>query len=363
MNCFLEKLQSKNFRNLSSEMLQFGPKINCIFGENGNGKTNILELIHFITNSKSFRKNAKFNQILNTGSEDGEIQVQVTFNKDKEIIYISGKIFEKQQFWYQNNTELKKIKITNSIFINPFDSNQFHNSSSFRRSMFDNLIGVLFPEYKRIINQYESILRSRNKILVTQKIDMDYLNAYQEKFENYNYQITFFRKEFIAQLNEFITETFNKIFSEQHFLEIRLTSKIRDLNHEEVAKFIRSNREKEITRRITYYGVHRDDYVFHFDGFNSYEYCSLGQQKMAYLSLLFAYIELFRYKFNFYPIVLIDDVSGELDSVRWLKLIQYLEGCKFQTFITTANEAFKCELEKINSAKKIYINDGSSYIR
>jgi recombinational DNA repair ATPase RecF len=138
-----------------------------------------------------------------------------------------------------------------------------------------------------------------------------------------------------SKLNEFITETFNKIFSEQHFLEIRLTSKIRDLNHEEVAKFIRSNREKEITRRITYYGVHRDDYVFHFDGFNSYEYCSLGQQKMAYLSLLFAYIELFRYKFNFYPIVLIDDVSGELDSVRWLKLIQYLEGCKFQTFITT----------------------------
>jgi DNA replication and repair protein RecF len=363
MNCFLEKLQSKNFRNLSNDLFHFGSKINCIFGENGNGKTNILELIHFITNNKSFRKNAKFNQILNTGSEDGQIQVQVTFNKNEEIIFISGKIFEHQQYWYQNNTELKKIKLINSIFINPFDSNQFHTSGTFRRAMFDNLIGILFPEYKKIIKQYENILRSRNKILSSPKVEIEYLNAYQEKFESLNYQITFFRREFIAQLNEFISETFNKIFSEKHLLEIKLSSKLVDLTHDQVANLIRSNREKEITRRITYYGVHRDDYVFHFDGFNSYEYCSLGQQKMAYLSLLFAYIELFRYKFNFYPIVLIDDVSGELDSVRWSKLIQYLENCKFQTFITTANEAFRTELEKINSAKKIYINDGNSYIK
>ena len=74
--------------------------------------------------------------------------------------------------------------------------------------MFDNLISILFPEYKKIINQYENILRSRNKILSTPKIDIEYLNAYQEKFETLNYQITFFRKEFIAQLNEFISETF-----------------------------------------------------------------------------------------------------------------------------------------------------------
>lgn len=80
---------------------------------------------------------------------------------------------------------------------------------------------------------------------------------------------------------------------------------------------------------------------------------------MSYLSLIFAYIELFRYNFNTYPIVLIDDVSGELDKARWGRLVKFLEQREFQVLITTANEKFKEELEKINGANKIYISNGS----
>ena len=80
---------------------------------------------------------------------------------------------------------------------------------------------------------------------------------------------------------------------------------------------------------------------------------------MSFISLIFAYIELFRYKFMSYPIVLIDDVSGELDSVRWKNLIQYLKTKDFQVLITTANDSFKEELENIDSANKIYISSGS----
>ena len=112
------------------------------------------------------------------------------------------------------------------------------------------------------------------------------------------------------------------------------------------------------TAHIGNYGVHKDDYVLLFDGLNSFDYCSLGQQKMSYLSLLFAYIELFRYKFNAFPIVLIDDVSGELDKFRWKKLVEFLEHSEFQVLITTANEKFKEELEQIQNAKKIYVESG-----
>jgi DNA replication and repair protein RecF len=94
------------------------------------------------------------------------------------------------------------------------------------------------------------------------------------------------------------------------------------------------------------------------DGLNSFEYSSLGQQKIAYLSLLFAYIELFRYKFNFYPVLLIDDVSGELDEVRWERLVDYLKMRNFQVFITTANENFKSKLAKIKGANKIKVVSG-----
>jgi len=91
---------------------------------------------------------------------------------------------------------------------------------------------------------------------------------------------------------------------------------------------------------------------------NSVDFCSLGQQKMSYLSLLFAYIELFRYKIGSFPIVLMDDVSGELDKSRWENLVQYLGKGKFQTLITTANEAFKNELEKVEGTKKIIVTSG-----
>ncbi|MFN8369980.1 MAG: hypothetical protein U0T83_05085 [Bacteriovoracaceae bacterium] len=105
-------------------------------------------------------------------------------------------------------------------------------------------------------------------------------------------------------------------------------------------------------------GPHVDDFQINFDGINAFDFCSLGQQKMGFLSLLFAYIELFRYKFNSYPIVLIDDVSGELDEVRWTRLVKYLRSRIFQVFITTANKNFKNELEKIEHVKNFLIKSG-----
>jgi DNA replication and repair protein RecF len=91
---------------------------------------------------------------------------------------------------------------------------------------------------------------------------------------------------------------------------------------------------------------------------NSTDFCSLGQQKMSYLSLLFAYIELFRYKIGSFPIVLMDDVSGELDQARWENLVRYLGNADFQTLITTANDAFRRELERIEGTKKIFVSSG-----
>ncbi|MDH5581206.1 MAG: hypothetical protein OEY33_04820, partial [Bdellovibrionales bacterium] len=153
-------------------------------------------------------------------------------------------------------------------------------------------------------------------------------------------------------------QTFKKIFSEEHHLQAQLQSRCLNLTEQQIYNAYRNNTEKDIERRITTYGVHKDDYALLFDGFDSIEYCSLGQQKMAYLSLLFAYIGLFRYKFNSYPIVLIDDVSGELDKQRWRKLVQYLKSQDFQVLITTANENLTRELEELAMAKKLRVLEG-----
>ena len=119
-----------------------------------------------------------------------------------------------------------------------------------------------------------------------------------------------------------------------------------------------NNIQKDLIIGHTEKGIHRDDFVLLFNGLNAFDFCSLGQQKMAYLSLVFAYIELFRYKNISYPIVLIDDISGELDRCRWGRLVDFLQQKEFQVLITTANEEFRKELERIDGAKKFFVKKG-----
>ena len=182
--------------------------------------------------------------------------------------------------------------------------------------------------------------------------------AIDKQIAEYSYVLLNERLQFISQIRDYCGETFKQIFEEEHELEIFLDTKFKNYSIKDIQEFFKSNLEIDIQNGITKYGVHRDDYVFHFDGLNSYDYCSLGQQKMSFLSLIFAYIELFRYKFTSYPIVLVDDVSGELDERRWKKLIHYLKEKKFQVLITTANENFKRELEQLEEAKKLYVDCG-----
>ena len=174
-----------------------------------------------------------------------------------------------------------------------------------------------------------------------------------------SYFLTVQRNEYLVNLNPLLTKTFFEIFSAHHELEVVLESRFARMGVEDIFRAIREQgpRDEEAGRMT--YSVNRDDYTILFDGMDSLEYCSLGQQKTAFLSLIFAYISLFGYKFGVQPIVLIDDVSGELDIVRWRNFVSYLEKCAFQVLITTANEAFKGEIEKSKDVKNIFVENGS----
>lgn len=356
----IESLYSENFRNLSSVTVNFNQGINCIFGDNGNGKTNLLELIYYLCSKKSFRKNTSFQQIISVDSENSELIFSSVFiDQENKKIPISAKVNLKESIWYKENTiDNKKVKIP-VVFINPFDSYSFHTTPSFRRAWIDKNLSMISADYKSILNKYNNVLKQRNFLL--QKKPSQFLNqiiALDEQLTEFAYKLTIYRTDFVDQLSSYIKNAFKLIFDQTHELNITLDSKFENFSLNQIKEYYKENLSRDCDSYMTQYGVHKDDYVFHFDGFNSYEFCSLGQQKMSYLSLIFAYIELFRYKFISYPIVLIDDVSGELDSRRWQNLIQYLKAKKFQVFITTANENFKNELEKIDNSKKIYVEEG-----
>jgi DNA replication and repair protein RecF len=360
MNCWkVQKLLVQNFRNLDSNIFNFVPGINCIFGQNGNGKTNLLEAIHLLTNKKSFRKNTTYSQMINIEGGNPELILQSVFENNEEQIAYSLRMKEGLEERFYNNVPEKKKTPATSVFINPFDSYNFHSSSTFRRQWMDSHISLMDPEHRQVLARFQKSMRFRNSILgFGGKNASSQLRAIDEQISEYSAFITQRRFEFLNELNKHITPTFKAIFAEEHSLQLDLDSLFLHWDQKRIFDFYRHQEVSDIKAEVTQVGIHRDDYIFNFDGLNAFEFCSLGQQKMGFLSLIFAYIELFRYKFNSYPIVLIDDVSGELDSQRWKNLIQYLETKKFQVLITTANENFGKELGEIPNSKKFYIEQG-----
>lgn len=359
MNCWkLQKLQVQNFRNLDNSIFTFVEGINCIFGNNGNGKSNLLEAVYYLTNKKSFRKNTSFAQMINIEGEDPKIVIQAAFYDQKNLSSYSLRESEEQQERYWDNLPAKGKTPTSSVFINPFDSYQFHNSSTFRRQWIDSHLSLIDNEYKKTLSAFQKAMRFRNSLLpMGSKISLQ-LRAIDQQIAAQSALITAKRVLFTQELTQYITPCFSQVFAEEHQMSLELDSLFSHWDQQKIYDYYRHQETQDFKMGITQVGIHRDDVVFHFDGLNAFEFCSLGQQKMAFLSLIFAYIELFRYKYSSYPIVLIDDVSGELDSQRWKNLIQYLETKRFQVLITTANENFGQELEKIPNSKKFFISQG-----
>jgi DNA replication and repair protein RecF len=360
MNCWkVKKLQAQNFRNLSSNVFDFVPGINCIFGQNGNGKTNLLEAIFLLTNKKSFRKNTGFPQMIDIEGGKPEFILQSVFSDGQELKAYSLRMNDQKEERFLDNQQEKSKTPATSVFINPFDSYSFHTSASFRRQWMDTHLSLLDPDYKKILAKFQKSMKFRNAVLGTRSKSVSMqLRAIDEQVAEYSEILTFKRVEFLKNLNEYLTPTFKSIFSEVHFQFLELESLFVHWDAKKIFDFYRHQENSDMKSGLTQVGIHRDDFTFSFDGLNAFEFCSLGQQKMGFLSLIFAYIELFRYKFTSYPIVLIDDVSGELDSQRWKNLIHYLETKNFQVLISTANENFGKELERIPDSKKFFIEHG-----
>lgn len=359
----IRNLKTLNFRNLNSdEIIQFGPSINCIFGDNGNGKTNILEAIHLLSTKKSFRKNTGFPQFLSIDGEKPEVILSASFATDSNnsIFSYNGVWNELSNQWLVDGKSIKKRPAIKVVFINPFDSYNFHNTSSFRRNWFDTYMSKMDKVYRKKLNRHNLILRQRNTLLSKKPAQYKkQIFIFDQEMAPLVEYITAGRVLFLKEISSYSRGIFQDIFSEAHQLELILDSALINKSSQQIFDYYQNNLKNDELIGHTKKGIHRDDYVLHLDGLNSFDYCSLGQQKMSYLSLLFAYIELFWYKCNSYPIVLIDDVSGELDSYRWKRLVNYLKQKKFQVLITTANALFKEELEKIESAVQINVCSGN----
>jgi DNA replication and repair protein RecF len=216
---------------------------------------------------------------------------------------------------------------------------------------------MIDPEYKKLLSNTKLAIKHRNFLLKTDG-NVNQIDAIDVNLASYSHFLTKKRDALIAEISPLLKDYFKNIFGDFE-LKIELISNFRK-SVDEIYKTLKAGVKNDLASRVTIKGVHRDDYSIFMNNLLASNYSSVGQLKMAFLGLIFAFIRILDYKGDSNVVILIDDISGELDADRWNRLINFLMNGQFQIFITTANDSFFAQkLATIAGAMKLQVVDGN----
>lgn len=355
----IQQLKLLNFRNYEKMELDFSPNYNIIYGNNGSGKTNLVESIYVLALTKSFRGSVDKVLIMNNKDVcrvEGSVQDKYE-NKYKIIIKDSGKRVK------INNTKIDKLsdyisKISVVLF-NPDDLRFIKDSPSVRRKAINLEISQINNVYLKNLNMYNKLLKQRNSYLKTTNINAnsskEYLDVLTSKLIDYGEKIYLSRRKYIDLLNQRIGEIYNSI-CEIDDLKLEYVSDYRNFDKDKIISKYRENLNRDIILGKTSFGVHHDDVRFKFKGYNIKDYGSEGQQKNAIIAYKLTELEIFYQVRGNYPILILDDLFSELDRFKINNILNLINK-DIQTFITTT------DIDKINKyildmSKLFEVSDG-----
>ena len=345
---YIDKIKLSNFRNYIEEEIEFDKNINIFYGNNAQGKTNILEAIYLYAIGKSYRTN-KDKEIININNNFSKVEINYS-KKDREG-KIKLEIADKKNL-YLNDIRLKRISEIlgniNIVLFSPDDINIFKEGPSKRRKILDIMISQLRPSYVYNLNMYLKILEQRNNYLKQIK----YENKNEEMLEVWDIQlakyaeiINLYRKEFTKRIKEKIIEIHKKITDNKEEIKIEYVSDF--INQEEFLKEIKNSRKIDILKGYTCKGIHRDDLKLYINDKEIGIYGSQGQHRSAILSIKLSELQIIKDETEENPILLLDDFMSELDKIRRQN---FLEDVQDTQIIITCTD----KLELKNKNKKIF---------
>ena len=330
----IKSIELKNFRNYEELNLNLDGGTNILYGDNAQGKTNILESIYVSGTTKS-HKGSRDKEMIRFGENEAHIRTMV----------------EKNQMSYQIDMHLKKNRskgiaingvpirkaselfgVLNMVFFSPEDLNIIKNGPSERRRFIDLELCQLDKLYVYNLLNYNKILNQRNKLLkdLYFKPDLEEtLDVWDLQLAKYGSEVIKRRSEFVKKINEIINPIHKKITDNKENIIVKYDKNCDEL---ELYNQLVLTREKDKKYKTTNVGPHRDDLSFYYDDMNVRIYGSQGQQRTAALSLKLAEIEIVKSIIHDTPVLLLDDVLSELDSKRQNELLNSLENV--QTIIT-----------------------------
>lgn len=351
----LEALRLQHVRNLSSVDVEPHPRFNILFGDNGQGKTNFLEAIYLLSAVRSFRARRN-SELIEIDHDQARLEARVDRGGHERLVRIE--ITSSGKDVYLNGSPVRHLSdffgTVNVVTFGPQDLSILKGSPSERRGFVDEAIFNARPAYSTERNHYEEARKNRNELLKHDEIDEALLSVYDEQLVQYGAEIVVRRVGFLEDFRPVLARVFREIFAENFEADVvydmKWAEKL-DLSRRvpqgrlEIERALEAGleqtAERERRRGFTLVGPHRDDIVAKLDGRDISVYGSQGQHRAFLLAMKIAVITFLKERYHFAPILLLDDVSSELDRERNRQLFEFLrDQTEGQVFITTTHRDY-----------------------
>lgn len=339
---YLQKISLLNFKNIQSQSFDFQQKINCFVGDNGVGKTNVLDAIYYLSFAKSY-----FNSVALQNIKHGEgffmIEGDYVLNDRNEKIVCSLKRGQKK-ILKRNGKNYDKfsdhIGQIPLVIISPADRDLIADGSDTRRKFIDGVISQQNKGYLQNLLAYNKVLSQRNALLkyfaANRTFDALNLSVYDEQLTNYGTKIFEVRKEFLEKFIPIFNEKYQIISGDKEHVNLNYKSQLHDFSMTAVLK---KSLEKDRVLQYTSSGIHKDDLSFEIDEFPIKKFGSQGQQKSYLIALKLAQFQFIKQQSNMIPILLLDDIFDKLDENRVSQIIDLVNNDEFgQIFITDTHQ-------------------------
>lgn len=323
---YINEIKLQNFRNYEELKIELNKNINVIYGDNAQGKTNILEAIFLCSFGKSFRT-SKEKELIKFDSEIATVEAE--YQKKDRNGKIKIDISNKKQISV-NGIKIRKLSEIlgniNIVIFTPEDINILKDGPANRRRFLDMMIGQLRPNYVYNLNLYLKTIEQRNNYLRQIKEEnkpQEMLEIWDEKLAEYGEKIYKYRKEFVDKIISKINVIHKKITDQKEELRIEYNSDCQ--NKENYLNLLKERRKLDIIKGFTTKGVHRDDFMIYINDKEVNVYGSQGQNRTVILSLKLAELNVVYDELGEYPILLLDDFMSELDEKRRKNFLKNIE--------------------------------------
>ena len=334
----LKKIVVKDFRNIAFQELAFSPNVNCITGNNGTGKTNLLDAIHYLSMTKSaFPAPDRYNWRF--GTEGFTLGGTYAMDNGLESRF-SIQVSEGEKKLVRDDKPYTRISehvgVLPVVMVSPGDTALVSESGEERRRFANGVLSQMDRAYLAAIQTYNRLLAQRNKMLKEGAVDWDLMEVFDARMEAAAQPVYDARKRFAEELQPVVQSYCRLISGGGEDVSVEYRS---DLDKASLTDLLKAGRDRDLALRFTGSGIQRDDFLFSLGGHPIRRCGSQGQQKSFLVSLKFAQYEIMRDSYGYAPILLLDDVFDKLDIHRIGNLIGMVAGSGFgQIFITDSNK-------------------------